>query len=103
MSKKSNKLTDGDKKDLEAVGWSETSPFNVPDNVSPVLKAKIFEAYSEQQGIEDPSTDLHDATYRQNEFARQRAAADGDEDMQKVTGVQADNKVDTKRQTESNK
>lgn len=87
MSKKSTKLTAGDKKDLEAIGWSESSPFNVPDNVSPVIKAKIYEEYAEKQGIENPSTDLPDATARQNEIVRQRAAADGDKDMQKVTGV----------------
>lgn len=86
MAKNSKNLTSTEKKDLESIGWSESAPFNIPDNVSPVLKAKIVEQYSEQEGVENPSTDLPDATYRQNEIVRQRAAADGDEDMQKVTG-----------------
>lgn len=88
MAKSSNKLSAADKKDLESIGWVESSPFNIPENVSPVLKAKIVEAYSEQEGVENPAFDLPDATYRQNELARQRAAADGDKDMQEYTGVQ---------------
>lgn len=75
---KSNKLTAAEKKDLESIGWSEATPFNVPENISPVLKAKIYEAYSEQEGVENPATDLPDATYRQNELVRQRAEAEED-------------------------
>lgn len=88
MAKKSAKLTSAEVKDLEAIGWSEDAPFNIPENVSPVIKAKIVEQYSEQEGVENPSTDLPDATYRQNQIVRERAAANGDEDMQKLTGVE---------------
>lgn len=73
-----NKLTSAELKDLEAIGWSETTPFNVPENISPALKAKIYEAYAEQQGVENPAFDLPDATYRQNEMVRERVAAEED-------------------------
>lgn len=79
---KSAKLTAADKKDLESIGWSEDNPFNVPENVSPVLKSKIIEQYKKDEGLVSP-LDMPSATEAQNQMARARAAEDGDEDMQK--------------------
>lgn len=78
MARKSSKLTSAELNDLKEIGWSEDAPFNIPENINPALKAKIIEAYSEQEGVENPATDLPDATYRQNEIVRQRIAAEED-------------------------
>lgn len=92
MAKKTAKLSKSELDDLKEIGWTEDSPFSIPENISPVLKAKIIEAYSEQEGVENAAFDLPDATYRQNEMARQRAAAEEDGE-----------KVDTHRQGSVNK
>lgn len=86
MATKSTKLTAGEKKDLETLGWVEGSPLTIPENVSPVLKAKIQDEYAVKNDIQ-ASQDLPTATERQNAAVRERAAADGDEEMQKATGV----------------
>lgn len=82
MAKNSSELTAAERKDLESIGWSEANPFNVPENVSPVLKAKIVEHYKKEQGLVSPS-DMPSATETGNQAARARAADDGDKDMQK--------------------
>lgn len=82
MAKNSTKLTAQEKKDLEQIGWSEDNPFNVPENVSPVLKSKIIEQYKKDEGLVSP-LDMPSATEAGNQYARARAAEDGDEDMQK--------------------
>ncbi len=79
-------LTAQEAKDLESLGYVEGNPGTIPENISPVLKAKIQEAYAKENGLEN-AQDLPDATSRQNQLVRERAAADGDEDMQKLTGV----------------
>lgn len=88
MAKKhTDGLTDKERKDLESVGYIEGNPATIPDNVNPALKAKVLEAYAQSNDIE-AAQDLPDATSRQNQAVRERAAADGDKDMQKVTGVE---------------
>lgn len=84
---KSNELTAAELKDLEAIGYVEGSP-TIPENISPVLKAKLLDKWANDNKVANPSTDLPDATYRQNQIVRERAAADGDVEMQKATGVQ---------------
>lgn len=79
---KSAKLTAAEKKDLESIGWSEDNPFNVPENVSPVLKSKIIEQYKKDEGLVSP-LDMPSAVEAGNQMSRARAAEDGDEDMQK--------------------
>lgn len=79
---KSAKLTAAERKDLESIGWSEDNPFNVPENVSPVLKSKIIEQYKKDEGLVSP-LDMPSATEAGNQYARARAAEDGDEHMQK--------------------
>lgn len=78
---KSESLTAAEKKDLQAVGWSEDNPFNVPENVSPVLKSKVIEAYKKEQGLVSP-LDMPNAIESGNQAARARAADNGDKDMQ---------------------
>lgn len=78
---KSESLTAAEKKDLQAVGWSEDNPFNVPENVSPVLKSKVIEAYKKEQGLVSP-LDMPSAIESANQAARARAADNGDKDMQ---------------------
>jgi len=82
MAKNSSELTASEKKDLESIGWSEANPFNVPENVSPVLKSKIVEHYKKEQGLVSP-LDMPSATESGNQMVRARAADDGDKDMQK--------------------
>ena len=81
MAKNSTNLTAAEKKDLEAAGWSEDNPFNVPENVSPVLKSKIIEAYKKDKGLVSP-LDMPNAIESGNQAARMRAAADGDKEIQ---------------------
>jgi hypothetical protein len=81
MAKNSESLTAAEKKDLQAVGWSEDNPFNVPENVSPVLKSKVIEAYKKEQGLVSP-LDMPNAIESANQMARARAADDGDKAMQ---------------------
>lgn len=100
--KRTDGLTAQEAKDLESVGYVEGNPNTIPDNVNPVLKAKILEAYAEENDLQN-AQDFPDATSRQNQAVRERAAADGDEDMQKVTGVKENDKVDTRRQSDVNK
>lgn len=101
MAKHTDGLTNAERKDLETLGYIEGNPLTIPENISPVLKAKIQEAYAKDKGIEN-AIDLPTATERQNAAVRERAAADGNEAMQKVTGV-GEGTVDTKRQTDVNK
>lgn len=82
MAKNSTELTASEKKDLESIGWSEDNPFNMPENVSPVLKSKIVERYKKEQGLVSP-LDMPSAIESGNQAARARAADDGDKDMQK--------------------
>lgn len=85
--KRTDGLTAQEAKDLESLGYVEGNPNTIPDNISPVLKSKILEAYAEENDLQT-AQDYPDATSRQNQMVRERAAADGDEDMQKYTGVQ---------------
>lgn len=85
--KRTDGLTAQEAKDLESLGYVEGNPATIPDNISPVLKSKIMEAYAEENDLQN-AQDFPDATSRQNQLVRERAAADGDKDMQKVTGVQ---------------
>jgi hypothetical protein len=81
MAKNSTTLTAAEKKDLQELGWTEDNPFNVPENISPVLKSKIIEAYKKEQGLVSP-LDMPNATEVGNQAARARAAEDGDKEMQ---------------------
>lgn len=81
MAKNSPTLSASERKDLEAIGWSEDSPFNIPENVSPVLKSKVVEAFKKDKGLVSPS-DMPSAIETGNQLARARAADDGDTDMQ---------------------
>lgn len=86
-SKRTDGLSASEAKDLESLGYVEGNPNTIPDNISPVLKAKIQEAYAKENNLQT-AQDLPDATSRQNQLVRERAAADGNEEMQKLTGVQ---------------
>lgn len=66
-----SKLTAAEKKDLEAIGYVEGSP-NIPENISPVLKAKLLEQWQE----DNEGAELPDATYRQNAIVRERIEAE---------------------------
>lgn len=81
MAKNSTELTASEKKDLESIGWSEDNPFNVPENVSPVLKSKIVEHYKKEQGLVSP-LDMPSAIESGNQMVRARAADNGDKEMQ---------------------
>lgn len=100
---KSTKLTADERKDLESIGWSEATPFNIPENIDPTLKARIIEQYSEQEGVENPATDLPDATYRQNEIVRQRVAAEEADPLDHDHDGKRGGHVDNRRQGEVNK
>lgn len=85
-------LTNAEKKDLEAAGYVEGNALTVPLNISPILRQKIYadiEANRDPKPVEGTESymDKPTADERQNELVRQRAAADGDVEMQKVTGV----------------
>lgn len=98
MAAKSNKLSKSEIDDLKSVGYDPDTmtPAQFPENLSPVLRAKALAAWQEKQDGGVTATDLPTAVDRQNELARERAAANGDEAMQKVTGVKPDDAVDTK-------
>jgi hypothetical protein len=81
MAKTSTTLTASEKKDLQELGWTEDNPFNVPENISPVLKSKVIEAYKKDQGLVSP-LDMPNAIEAGNQAARARAAEDGDKEMQ---------------------
>lgn len=81
MAKNSTELTSQERKDLESIGWSEANPFNVPENVSPVLKSKIVEHYKKEQVLVSP-LDMPSAIESGNQAARARAADNGDKEMQ---------------------
>lgn len=75
-----SKLTAAELKDLEAAGYVEGQPNTIPENISPVLKAKLMDQWATDNDIENPATDLPDATYRQNQIVRERVAAGEDDD-----------------------
>jgi len=81
MAKTSTTLSASEKKDLQELGWSEDNPSNIPENISPVLKSKIIEAYKKDQGLVSP-LDMPNAIEVGNQASRARAAEDGDKDMQ---------------------
>ena len=102
MATKSQTLTSAEKKDLATLGWVKGSPLTIPENVSPVLKAKIQAEYAAENDLV-ASQDLPTATERQNAAVRERAAADGDKDMQKVSGVQEGAKTAERQNKASSK
>jgi hypothetical protein len=71
------KFTKQELEDLKAAGYVEGNISTFPENVDPALKAKALAQ------LEEPPA----GTELQNEFVRLRAAADGDKEMQKATGV----------------
>lgn len=83
---KSDKLTKNELEDLKKAGYVEGDFMTFPENVNPALKAKALEAWKADHP-EAGSTDLPTAVERQNQFARERAAANGDEAMQEYLGV----------------
>lgn len=83
-------LSSQELKDLQSLGYVEGNAATIPDNISPVLKSKILEGINAENGNVN-SQDLGSATERQNQLVRERAAADGDEDMQKVLDDQQAN------------
>jgi hypothetical protein len=90
-----DKLTKAELKDLEAQGYVEGNINSLPDNISPVLRAKVLEAWKKDNDVTSPE-ELPTAVDRQNERERQRAAINGDEAMQKATGIDPDTKPDAK-------
>jgi hypothetical protein len=88
-----DKLTKQEIDDLKAQGYVEGNINSFPDNVSPVLRARAMEQWKEENDIQSVE-ELPTAVDRQNERERQRAAIDGDKEMQKATGVkpEGDNK-----------
>lgn len=81
-----SKLTKQELDDLKEAGYVEGVIESIPENISPVIRAKIVEEWREKNGV-DNYLDLPTAVDRQNELVRERAAADGDKEMQKATGV----------------
>lgn len=81
-----DKLTKQEIDDLKAQGYVEGNINSFPDNVSPVLRARAMEQWKEENDIQTVE-ELPTAVDRQNERERQRAAIDGDKEMQKATGV----------------
>ncbi len=84
-----DKLTKAELEDLKAQGYVEGNINSFPDNVSPVLREKALAAWQEENDITD-AAELPTAVDRQNQRERERAAVNGDEDMQKVTGIKPD-------------
>lgn len=84
---KSSSISKAELEDLKQLGYVEGNPLTIPENISPVLKAKIQAAYNEANDLQT-AQDLPTATERQNQMVRERAAANGDKDMQKLTGVE---------------
>lgn len=79
-----SKLTKQELDDLKEAGYVEGVIESIPENISPVIRAKIVEEWREKNGV-DNYLDLPTAVDRQNELVRERAAADGDKEMQKAT------------------
>ena len=78
---KSNKLSKSDIEDLKSQGYVEGRPETIPENVSPVIKSQLLEEWRKKEGA--GALDMPTGVERGNELARERAAADGDEVMQK--------------------
>lgn len=76
-----SKLSKSDLDDLKAAGYVEGRPETIPDNISPVIKSQLLEEWREKEGAS--ALDMPTGVERGNELARERAAADGDEVMQK--------------------
>jgi len=72
---KSNKLTAAELKDLKSVGYVEGQPNTIPENIDPVLKAKILEQWREDNDVQN-AQDLPNAIEVGNQMSRDRAAAD---------------------------
>lgn len=85
-----DKLTKAELEDLKSQGYVEGNINSFPDNVSPVLREKALAAWKDKQDHDVTAEELPTAVDRQNERERQRAAVNGDEDMQKVTGIKPD-------------
>ena len=71
------------KSEREEIGYVEGQPNTIPENVSPVIKAKLLEEHREKEGLV-AAQDQPTAIEVGNQLARERAAADGDKDMQKL-------------------
>lgn len=78
---KTNKLSKSDIEDLKSQGYVEGRPETIPENVSPVIKSQLLEEWRKKEGA--GALDMPTGVERGNELARERAAADGDEVMQK--------------------
>lgn len=76
-----SKLSKSDLDDLKAAGYVEGRPETIPDNISPVIKSQLLEEWRKKEGA--GALDMPTGVERGNELARERAAADGDEVMQK--------------------
>ncbi len=97
-AKHTDGLTTQERKDLEELGYVEGNVNTIPENISPVLKSKIMEAHKKENDLTSP-LDMPNAIETANQYARERAAADGDKEMQKVTGVEEGAKT-AKRQND---
>lgn len=97
-AKHTDGLTTQERKDLEELGYVEGNVNTIPENVSPVLKSKLMEAYKKENDLTSP-LDMPNAIETANQYSRERAAADGDKEMQKVTGVEEGAKT-AKRQND---
>jgi hypothetical protein len=86
------KLSKSDLDDLKAAGYVEGRPETIPDNVSPVIKSQLLEEWRKKEGA--GALDMPTGVERGNELARERAAADGDEVMQKRFEESKDKKAD---------
>lgn len=78
---KTTKLSKSDIEDLKSQGYVEGRPETIPENVSPVIKSQLLEEWRKKEGA--GALDMPTGVERGNELARERAAADGDEVMQK--------------------
>lgn len=80
MAKSKDNLSDKERKEL---GVNIDNPSTIPENVSPVIKANLLEEHRKKEGLV-AAQDQPTAIEVGNQLARERAAADGDEDMQKL-------------------
>jgi hypothetical protein len=79
-NKTKSSLSSQELEDLKTLGYVEGNPSTIPDNISPVLKAKILEDYRQN----NPRAGAPNAIETQNDAVRERAAADEAGEQPKV-------------------
>lgn len=84
MTKSKTNLND---KEREELGVNVDSPNTIPENISPVIKANLLEEHRKKEGLV-AAQDQPTAIEVGNQLARERAAADGDKDMQKLLATE---------------